>query len=178
MPLYNPPTVTPTNTVTLTNKTLTSTANTITLDAAAGNPIKGTNTNDSAAAGYVGQNAQDADAAVSFATTAQWGDLSTITLEAGDYEIGGAVTQAANGATVTAFQIGISTTSGNSSSGLTLGLNQFQGLPASATSNASIAIPHYRISLSAQTIYYLKFFASYSVATPQAYGSLTARRIR
>jgi hypothetical protein len=61
--------------------------------------VKGTATNDSAAAGYVGDMSGTMQPAVNAAATTQWGDITTISLTAGDWDVSGVVEATHSGAT-------------------------------------------------------------------------------
>lgn len=143
--------------------------------------IVGTTTNDSAATGNVGQYTESViSSPASAPTSTQWGDLTSISLTAGDWDVTAIATCILNGGTATVRpQVGISTTSGNSATGLIDGSN-WVWAPASpaSTANASAAVPSYRMSLSATTTVYLKVQFGYSAGTPQFQGRLSARRVR
>lgn len=153
-----------------------------TFSAAAGNPIHGTNTNDSAAAGYVGEIISSAVGATNMPSSGNWGDLTSISLTAGDWLLDFVYVGNRNTATQLQFtetDMGISTTSGNSSSGLNFGDNLL--LTSEGTTgitSCSMTISGYRQSLSGTTIIYAKFFGTYAGGQPQGYGRLTAQRIR
>lgn len=145
----------------------------------AGAKIFGTTTNNDAVAGYVGEYIQSVVAAVSFPSTGTWGDLASISLTAGDWDVNGMLATSRNGATVTSCDIGISTTTGNSTTGLVYGSNRFEfPSPLAGNYDTSGYVPAFRISLATTTTVYLKFSAAFSIATPQASGRLSARRIR
>lgn len=142
--------------------------------------LPGTATNDAASAGNVGERVSSAVTAVSVpASGGTYGDLTSISLPAGDWDVTLLAVFIQNGASVTDnVIIGISTTSGNSSTGLVLGDNQASFNNGSTTQN-SCCIPVYRMSLSGTTTVYAKMRAAgYSGATPQLYGRLSARRVR
>lgn len=139
---------------------------------------KGTATNDNAAAGFIGEYVSSVVSAVSFPTTDNYGDLTSISLTAGDWNVSGSFLATINGATVTQVIIGISTTSGNSGTGLVDGDSSNRAIGPTATYDSSTFVPVLRVSLSATTTYYLKFRAQYTVATPRASGRLSARRVR
>lgn len=141
--------------------------------------VVGTTTNNSAAVGFVGEYISSAVSTPTlYPTSGQFGDLASVSLTAGDWILSGNIRQAANGATITDNFIGISVTAGNSSTGLTNGTNSFDTLPATATVDSCASIPSYRQSLSGTTTVYLKYSATYSVATPKATGIITALRTR
>ena len=140
--------------------------------------IIGTTTNDSAAALSVGQYAESVVAAVSFGATTAWGDCTSLSLTAGDWDVIGMVGIKANGGTVTEWDMGISTTTGNDATGLVFGSNWAAGLPPTAASDMSLSIPAYRVSIASTTTHYLKIKATFTVATPTCSGRLSARRVR
>lgn len=145
------------------------------------NLIKGTATNDAATAGYIGEYIESVVGATNASGTGVWGDLTSISLTAGDWDITGIFYWHSNGATWTYVQSGISTTSGDSSTGLVAGSNYLVGRWASSSTTplvVPVAIPNYRISLAASTTVYLKYNSIYSAGTPQALGRLSARRVR
>jgi hypothetical protein len=73
--------------------------------------------------------------------------------------------------------IGITTTSGNSSTGMVFGSNAFVFVEVAGGQNNGV-IPAFRVSLASTTTYYAKFFAQYSAGTAQMRGRLSARRVR
>lgn len=140
---------------------------------------KGTATNDSPATGYIGEVVSSSATFTNFPTSGQYGDLTSISLTAGDWLISVQLIQIQNGATVSTVTSGVSTTSGNSSTGLTDGDTQTSAVPQNAAAGAAfVGIMPKRFSLSATTTVYLKYNSSYTVATPQAAGRITAVRIR
>lgn len=143
--------------------------------------IKGTTTNDSAAAGYVGERVSSFQTAVNFPTTAEYGDLTSISLTAGDWDVTGHGTASANSGTWTSARLGISTTAGNDGTGLTQGDTYSVGLWASSSTTpltVPLAIPMVRMSLTATTTVYLKYRAAYTAGNPNMNGRITARRVR
>ena len=139
--------------------------------------VRGTTTNGTAAAGNVGEIIESVVGLTNYPTSTQYGDLTSITLGAGNWLIDAQVYASANGATVTIVNAGVSTTSGNSTTGLVKGdTRQGGGLPT-ATYDEGITLAGINDQLSGSTIYYLKYNATYTIATPQAAGRLTAMRI-
>lgn len=115
-------------------------------------------------------------------TTTQFGDLTSLTLPPGEWDIGvNAIfhRNTTSEAAFTACNIGVSTTSGNSTSGLTLGVNWMQ---ASQTfgfgSNFPMTLGGYRVTPTTTTTYYLKFAGTYSANQPQAEGTIYARKVK
>lgn len=140
--------------------------------------IIGTTTNDNAAAGRLGEYVESVVGATNFPTSTQYGDLTSISLTAGDWDVSLNIEANANGATVVSWNAGISVTSGNSGTGLVQGSNLFTLPPPSTTYDTAVSVANWRRSLAATTTVYAKFYGNYSVATPQAYGRLSARRVR
>jgi hypothetical protein len=181
---YNPNTNTY-NTVDVNGSTInlkTGSGTTMLSATSAGTGILGTNTNDSASAGQIGEYVVSTVTNVSAPTTGTWGDATSISLTAGDWDVSSIGNWNNQGGAWTSTNIGISTTSGNSNTGLTLGLNRSQTSWASSTTTPTdtlnTVIP-YRVSLSATTTVYFKFLCNYSSGTPRLDGaSLRARRVR
>lgn len=139
------------------------------------NGIKGTTTNDNAASGNVGEYVSSfITSATNFQSTATWGDLTSISLTAGDWGVMGTVLATLNSATMAAFYSGISTTSGNVAPAA--GQYQASGAPSAAAPSSSTSFT--RISVASTTTVYLKYYSDYSAGTPQAIGSISARRMR
>lgn len=147
-----------------------------------GPTLLGTITNDNAATGYVGEavRSQVAIGSAVTLTTAIFNDVTTISLTAGDWDVSCIVAFTPNTApTGTQLVAGIGTSSGNSSSGLTLGDSRVD-IPTMPTANSDVilTVPAYRVSLSATTTYYLKAYATFSAGGVKAYGRISARRVR
>jgi len=151
-----------------------------TLNHSSGVAVHGTNTNDNASAGYVGEYIESLPGIVNATTSGQFEDLTSISLTAGDWDITLVVSIDGNGSTMSAAAIGISTTSGNSITGLNLGVNRLDEITDPSIGQAvGLSIPNFRVSLSTTTTYYAKFLATYSSGTPRSNGSrLSARRMR
>ena len=142
--------------------------------------ITGTATNNAAAAGKVGQYIESIAASTNFPSTTTFGDLTSISLTAGDWDVTAfGYAEVASG-TWTVARVGISSTTGNSSSGLTLGTNEaLQSCnPANAMVNIPLVVPSFRVSLASTTTYYMKFSATYSAGQPVCRGRISARRVR
>ncbi len=159
-----------------------------------GNPIHGTNTNDAASAGYVGETLSQSrvlSAATGVTTNTTLNvTASQIVLTAGDWLIRAAVgVQFNTGTTCSAFTIAISATSATlpasdtsdapNSSG-EMRVNQEQQPASAAGSGATMAliIPSYRVSVSGSTTLYLVARATFLVSTLTTFGWYQATRIR
>jgi hypothetical protein len=141
--------------------------------------IKGTTTNNSAASGFVGEYIESVVSTTNFPSTTVMGDLTSISLTAGDWDVTAIIDTFRNGATWLDIEGGITSTSGNSSTGRVIGSNWWEiAGTLSSIDYISGSVPSYRVSVSTTTTYYLKYIAVYTVATPTARGRLSARRVR
>lgn len=145
--------------------------------------VKGTQTNDSAATGYVGEYVEATQTTLAnFPATGNYGDLGSITLTPGDWDINYTLVGDRNGASWTVVDMGIGTVAGNDSTGATvLGITRgLWALAAAGTGqdDVTITLPRYRVSLSATTTYYAKVRATYTVAAARYGGAISARRVR
>lgn len=143
--------------------------------------IKGTATNDNAAAGFVGEfisSTVASGSAVSL-TTATANDVTSIELTAGDWDVWGTVLFSPNaGTTSTALLGGISSTTDTlPTSPEASGFSQWRGSLAGANV-PSLSIPTVRVSIASTTTYYLVAQANFSASTNAAYGGIFARRVR
>lgn len=147
-----------------------------------GIPLQGTNTNDSAAAGYLGEYVESvvAEGSAVSLTTATSTDITSISLTAGDWDVV-ATNAFAHGATtnVTVHLGGISTTSATLPTG-PLGLTIERYGSGGLVPNGTVVLytGQVRLSLSATTTVYLVGRASFTVSTCSGYGGISARRVR
>jgi hypothetical protein len=146
-------------------------------------PILGDTSGLSAPTGYVGEIVESVTTTTNFPATGVYGDLTSISLTAGDWDISVQGYYVGDGDTVTAISVGFSTTSGNSPTGWTDGVNRMTWEIAGAANflsgnRISFGLPTARVSLSATTTHYLKYYAVYSGGTPGLLGRITARRVR
>lgn len=145
---------------------------------------KGTATNDDAAAGYIGEYIESVVSTLTNfpATTGNLGDATSISLTAGDWDVEFIVLlNESGGSLTTQMDVGISTTSGNSATGLTLGENRFRNgdnTVVISTTARTLGVPSYRMKFSGTTTVYGKLLGNYTVATPQFRCRLSARRAR
>ena len=141
--------------------------------------IVGTNALNDAQAGSVGETVMSSITSVTnYPATSTWGDLTSISLTAGDWDIAAMTQQTTPGTMTGESRLGISTTSGNSASGLVTGYNRITFLNATVASDSGGSIPMWRLQLGSTTTVYLKFFTEYSTGTPKAVGTIIARRRR
>jgi len=146
-----------------------------------GIPVQGTNTNDSAASGDIGEFIESeilSGSAVSV-TSGVAKDITSISLTAGDWDVWGTVTTSPAGGTTSSLIVGwISTTSAtlptNPNKGAEFGSSV--SVPAGGAMTAPVGMR--RLLLSTTTTTYLSCFISFAVSTMSAYGYIGARRRR
>lgn len=140
--------------------------------------VIGTATNDNAASGYLGEYLESiVSSSTACPTSGNYADATSLVLTPGDWDLSGIIIYRPSGATLNAKELGITTTSGNSGSGLVYGNNHITNDNA-ATSDLAITIPLVRASISTQTTYYLKMRTTYASGSPLYVCSLKARRVR
>jgi hypothetical protein len=105
-------------------------------------------------------------------TSSQLGDLTSLSVPPGTWDIQGMYQASNSGAvTTTQLQIGISTTSGNSSTGLNFGQNYFlYGDNPAIGTVCEMMCPPVRITVVTTTTYYLKAQANTSTTNLQYLG--------
>lgn len=138
----------------------------------------GTTTNDSAAAGEIGEYVESVVGSTFAPATGAWGDLTSISLSAGDWDISAVVACTLNGATMTTNVGGIGTATGNNGAGIVTGDTRIDMATATINYDSSGVCPCKRVSLASTMTYYLKMIANYSAGTPKFYGRISARRVR
>ena len=144
-----------------------------------GIPLQGTNTNDAAAAGYVGELQVATGSAVALTTTTP-ANVCSITITAGDWDVSGLVQFNAQGTTVVQdLTISHSTTSATHDA--TVGKQMFHRSNAAAgVADYSIAfsLMPYRYSVTSNTAIYLVATGVFTTAALTTNGRLAARRMR
>lgn len=103
------------------------------------------------------------------------GGSTSVDLTAGAWLITGIIYISINSSTMQQAQVGISTTSGNSSSGLTEATNL--GSTSGLLDDTSVEISDYYVTISTTTTYYLKQRLRYTVGTPKYFCRFSAQRI-
>ena len=140
----------------------------------------GTTTNDSAAAGYVGEHQSATVSTPVSLTTNTYTNIVTLSLTAGDWDISGVVGyQATSGTPVVTFiQAGLNTTSATIGS-----LGSYMQLSPITNAFATIAdgiypLPTFRFTLSSTTTVYLVSRAIFTSTALGSFGFIRARRVR
>lgn len=145
--------------------------------------IGGSITNDSAAQGFVGETISSSTAGLGQnLTNGQWIDFVSMSLTAGDWDVTLVSIGDRNTATqvqFTDFEIGISSTAGNSTAGLLIGDNRLiSNEGTTGITDATLTISSYRVSLVTTKTYYGKSASQFSGGQPVIYTRLSARRVR
>jgi hypothetical protein len=149
--------------------------------------IVGTNTNDSAATGNVGEAVRSTlgqGSAVSVTASNTFFTVVSISLTAGDWDLsamGCSTVVASTGTPVfQVLQAAINSTGGNTSG--TTGDNRIQSSAGpNSIADSCVTIPDYRVSLSGSATYYMTMSIVYSAGSSGdygVYGRLSARRVR
>jgi hypothetical protein len=156
------------------------TLGTVATFASAGCSFIGTNANDSAAAGNIGEYVSStvgSGSAVNV-TSGVAANVTSISLTAGDWDVEGVVALSPAGTTVTTrANAAISTTSATLPSLGSLGYTRASGTQETGVTTA-MSTGTVRLSLSATTTVYLVAAAVFTTSTQSAYGSIRARRMR
>lgn len=144
--------------------------------------IVGTTTNDSAAAGNVGEAVRSylaSGSAVNSTGSTNWDNLTSISLTAGDWDITGQGVFSLGTATGLTRQIvAVSTNSGGTTTDHVHGDNENDAFLATSSATGIAVVAAYRLSINSTTTVYLKARHSFSGGTPSAYGRISARRVR
>lgn len=148
-----------------------------------GIPLQGTNTNDSAAAGYVGEYIESSIAsgsAVSLTSTVA-ANVTSISLTAGDWDVTADVTYspaATTNFTLAFHSISSTSATQDSTTGGAYNVYRFPAgnVPVAGFNTAGVG--PVRKLLSATTTIYLVAQSTFTVSTMAAYGILRARRVR
>jgi hypothetical protein len=163
----------------LTNTSLTTTSTLASITTTGGVDIIGTNTNDAAATGYIGEYVSSTGTNVNATGSGNYFDVASITLTAGDWDVVALGQLTIAGATMAgACLFAIGTVSGNSATGVVAGDTSLEFLQPTGSTNSGASIPMKRYSLASTTTLYFKGYATYSAGTPQATGRISARRVR
>lgn len=142
--------------------------------------LKGTTTNDNATAGNIGEYVEswvDLGSGPAL-TSGTITNITSISLTAGDWQMGGYVGLVGVSGTAYTFFYGGYDTANNT---LNVDAQIFQNIVASTTINANsimYAVPTRRMSLAATTTIYLNTQAIFSGGTANGHGAINARRMR
>jgi hypothetical protein len=146
--------------------------------AIASSRITGTTTNDSAAAGIVGEYGEATLVVASAITLANNipANITSISLLPGDYDVWGVVLYVPGGSTVTTQALGYIHTVSNTFPGNDSG--QVGGIGGTGGSSSFLPVPQTRISLAVTTTVYLGSRVNFTSTAPVASGTIKWRRRR
>jgi hypothetical protein len=143
----------------------------------AGVDLSGSNTNDSAAAGHVGEFVESniPFASAVTATTATGLNVASISLTAGDWGVyGSVIANPIGGCVLTDFRVGLSSTSVSLPDG-----SRYAAWEGSLTNpGLGLVAPFQRFSLAATTTIYLVTYQVFTTAGLRIAGTINARRAR
>lgn len=139
--------------------------------------VPGTNTNDSADAGAVGEYTSGNNSGTVTLTLTTWVDAATISLTAGDWDVWGAV-YFENAVSATGGQVVVSAYSGATTTDHVIAKNMcIMNWPSNT--GGCVITPAYRVSVSSTTTYYLKGYSIGATAASSASRCwIQARRVR
>lgn len=146
--------------------------------------LRGTATNDSAAAGFIGEAIESTVLVASAAglTTGTGLSITSISLTAGDWEVAGNVVyQTSSGVSVTKVFSSISTTDNTldaTTGGRLSSISMGAVIPGASNNSWSIPVGPIRISSAGTTTVYLVAQATFTASTLAAYGHIKGRRVR
>lgn len=146
-----------------------------------GSAIVGTTTNDSAAAGDVGEYVSSSVAigsAISLSTGVA-ANVTSISLSAGDWDVSGAVHFVPTATTSISFEAaGVNSTSATFGAVGTYAQRVQAASVSGSTTGDAYTIPRTRFSLTGTTTIYLVAQGNFSASTLKAAGQISARRVR
>lgn len=150
--------------------------------------VLGTNTNDDAAAGFVGElitSTVVVGSAVSLSTGVA-ANITSISLTAGDWDVSGVADfNPAATTSIAGLTAGLGTTSatllgqaGGGGVGTDPLVSLFQATEVPGANVVALGLPPVRVSLSATTTIYFVAKAAFTVSTLSVFGTIRARRVR
>lgn len=145
-----------------------------------GTLIKGDTVGTAPASGFVGR-LETGSASYAAHTSGQYKDGGSITLPAGVWDVSGCCSIAPNtGTSITRYDCGIGTNTGNNGAGLVALENYVQQFMQATVPNDEWAkcTPVWRTVTTGSTPYYLKVYAAFTISTLQSKGFIRATRIK
>lgn len=146
----------------------------------AGNVIAGVQNGTAAVSGQIGEVISSTVSAVALAATGTVGNVTSITLTPGDWDIAASVVIAGGATGLTSGSTAqasiVTTTATNGTAGSTMTQQTVHSLVANGL--AALTPPMQRINISTSTTYFLTVQAAYTAGSPTASAIITARRKR
>ena len=143
--------------------------------------LKGSATNDSAAAGNVGEYVSSSGLAANPGGSSAWTNVLTISLTAGDWDVSGNAHYPfpAGGISTGQLAIALSAYASTTTTDHVAGDNVSSSLPPNATNtDVSLCVPAWRVSLSTTTTIYLKTLLTAGAGQWKIDARISARRVR
>lgn len=142
--------------------------------------IVGVTDGSNATAGSLGQYVVGAAAGtvVGAGASATYKDIDSIALTKGDWDITLIMALKSNGAAVTYFLTGISTSSGNAFADFAENTNVVVNILTTFGDQFTAVVANYRVTNSTDKTYYAKAYMNYTIGTPNLTPRISARRIR
>ena len=107
-----------------------------------------------------------------------WCDGPSITLSAGDWDVSMTAGAQLNASVMTTWGLGAGTAVSPDNTGISQGVNQFSCILPTAANSTSCSVASFRSNSASTVIWYMKLNATWSGATPQMIGTISARRVR
>jgi hypothetical protein len=140
---------------------------------------KGTIAADSAAVGYIGETVtSQVSSPANFPSTGTWGDFTSVSLTAGHWSVTGIGEVIAASGASTDMLLAITTTSGNSGTGATIGTSRLYVSNLVSSQYMTHTVANVQIRLAATTTVYFKYNMTFASGTPTMRGELRAIRVR
>lgn len=107
-----------------------------------------------------------------------WCDGPSITLSPGDWDVSMTAGAQLNASVMTTWGLGAGTAVSPDNTGISQGVNQFSCILPTAANSTSCSVASFRSNSASTVIWYMKLNATWSGATPQMIGTISARRVR
>ena len=107
-----------------------------------------------------------------------WCDGPSITLSPGDWDVSMTAGAQLNASVMTTWGLGAGTAVSPDNSGISQGVNQFSCILPTAANSTSCSVASFRSNSASTVIWYMKLNATWTGATPQMIGTISARRVR
>lgn len=142
------------------------------------NAVAGTVAGDNATAGRLGEAARSMVGYANLPASSTYGNMTSISLTAGDWAVTGKVSIFNGGTVASGVQSAVSLFSGNTTTDHVDGDNVGRAPNIENNLSGDMEIVDYRVNITSTTTVYLKVRATYGGTAPQATGRITARRKR
>lgn len=107
-----------------------------------------------------------------------WCDGPSITLTAGDWDVSMTAGAQLNASVMTTWGLGAGTAVSPNNTDISQGVNQFSCVLPTAANSTNCSVARFRSNSASTVIWYMKLNATWTGATPQMIGTISARRAR